>query len=264
MIALRRLLDQRRLARDFESPTVLVLTPVKDALRDLPGYFKRVAALSYPHDRISVGFLESDSRDWTYRLLQRDARRRLKSFHSVGIWKRDFGYQIPEGLPRWHGHIQAERRTVLAKSRNHLLSRALTDQEWVLWLDVDVDEYPADLIEQLLATGKSIVQPHCVLEYGGKTFDTNGWRDKGRLHLDDLRDEGEFVELDSVGGTVLWIRADLHRDGLIFPPFPYGLRNERARDCQGEYETEGLGLMARDMGHIPWGMPNFEVRHRRH
>ena len=38
---------------------------------------------------------------------------------------------------------------------------------------------------------QEIVQPHCVLEYGGPTFDTNGWRDHERLHLDDLRDEGE-------------------------------------------------------------------------
>ena len=34
--------------------------------------------------------------------------------------------------------------------------------------------------------------------------------------------KGDLVELDAVGGTVLFIRADVHRDGLVFPPFPYG------------------------------------------
>ena len=122
---------------------------------------------------------------------------------------------------------------MLAKSRNHLLFHALDDEDWVLWLDVDVIEYPPDLIERLLATGKEIVQPHCVLDYGGPTFDCNGWRDQGRLHLDDLRDEGELVELDAVGGTVLLVRADLHRDGLVFPPFLYGRRSlpRPARDA---------------------------------
>jgi len=62
---------------------------------------------------------------------------------------------------------------------------------------------------------------------------------------------------------VLLIRADLHRDGLIFPPVPYGLGSPLAREGRGEIETEGLGLMARDMGYRCWGMPNLEVRHGR-
>jgi len=106
------------------------------------------------------------------------------------------------------------------------------------------------------------VQPHCVQSYGGRTFDLNAWRDKGRLHLEDLRDEGTFAELHAVGGTVLWIRADIHRDGLIFPPFPYGQLNRFIRTREPELETEGLGMMAHDMGHTPWGMPHLEVLHR--
>ena len=146
----------------------------------------------------------------------------------------------PAGIPRGAEPIQVERRVVLAKSRNHLLAHALDDEEWVLWLDADVVEYPPDIIERLLATGKDIVQPHCVLDYGGPTFDCNGWRDRGRLHLDDLRAEGDLVELDAVGGTMLLVRADRHRDGLVFPAFPtastHGIRGDR-----GELETEGLG-----------------------
>ena len=150
---------------------------------------------------------------------------------------------------------------MLARSRNYLLSRALQDESWVLWLDVDVIAFPADLIERLLATGRDIVQPHCVLEYGGRTFDQNAWRDRGRLHLDALRGEGDLVPLDTVGGTVLLIWADVHREGLMFPTFPYGRANPLIRDG-GEVETEGLGIMARDMGYQCWGMPRLEVIHR--
>jgi hypothetical protein len=181
----------------------------------------------------------------------------------VGLWKRDFGYRVPDGIHRGAEPIQIARRTVLAKSRNHLLFHALDNEAWVLWIDIDVIEYPPDIIERLLATGRDIVQPHCVLEYGGATFDCNGWRDQGRCHLDDLRDEGELVELDAVGGTILLVRADLHRDGLVFPAFPYGVANPLIRKDCGELETEGLGVMARDMGYLCWGMPHLEVLHRR-
>ena len=85
--------------------------------------------------------------------------------------------------------------------------------------------------------------------------------------MNDLRSEGDVVPLDSVGGTMLLIRADVHRDGLIFPPFLYGKRNPLIRadnflaPGEGEIETEGLGVMARDMGYECWGMPNLEILH---
>ncbi len=97
----------------------------------------------------------------------------------------------------------------------------------MLWLDADVMEYPPDVIERLLATGKDLVHPNCVLDYGGASFDQNAWCDHGRLHLDDLRAAGDLVEIDSVGGSMLLVRADLHRDGLVFPAFPYGFGTTR-------------------------------------
>jgi hypothetical protein len=139
----------------------------------------------------------------------------------------------------------------------------------VLWLDVDVIGAAADLVDRLLATGKDIVHPHCVQTPGGPTFDRNGWRENGRVLLENLRGQGPPVRLDAVGGTVLMIRADIHRGGLIFPPFLYRGEHRLARDpgpwavygLRGEIETEGLGLMARDMGHLCWGMPDEEVIH---
>ena len=255
-----------------ERPTVLILTPVKDAADCLAEYFKRLHRLTYPHDLISIGFLESDSSDTTFADLQRRMPALGGEFRRARLWKKDFGYRIPPGVPRWEPAIQVERRAILAKSRNHLLFHALDDEAWVLWLDVDVVEYPPDLIERLLAAERDVVQPHCVLEPGGLTFDLNGWRDHGRLHLDDLRGEGELVELDAVGGTVLLVRADVHREGLVFPTFLYGAANPRVRTghrgdfegpLTGEIETEGLGVMAHDMGYRCWGMPHLEVIHRR-
>jgi hypothetical protein len=247
---------------------ILILTPVKDAASVLDAYFARLAGLTYPRRRISLGFLESDSVDGTYEVLVERLPALRRRYRRARLWKRDFGFRIPARYPRWAPAFQVPRRTVLAKSRNHLLFHALDDEDWVLWLDVDVIDYPPDILERLLAADRGIVQPHCVTEQG-RTFDWNAWRDQGRLHLDDLRPEGDLVRLHAVGATMLLVRADLHRDGLVFPPFLYGRASPFARrpnpwlpDTVGELETEGLGLMAMDMGHQCWGLPNLEIRHR--
>ena len=263
MRSLRRLLAPHDSSFALPAAKVLILTPVKDAADCIDGYCERLCGLTYPHRLISLGLLESDSSDDTYARLGRQVRRLRAEFRRARLWKRDFGYHIPSGLPRWDPAIQPARRSVLARSRNHLLFHALDDEDWVLWLDVDVIEYPADIIECLLATGKEIVQPHCVCDYGGPTFDRNGWRDQGRLHLDDLRGGADLVPLHAVGGSILLVRADIHRDGLIFPAFPYGIDNPLRRSGQGEIETEGLGMMAHEMGYQCWGMPQLEVIHRR-
>jgi cellulose synthase/poly-beta-1,6-N-acetylglucosamine synthase-like glycosyltransferase len=249
---------------------VLILTPVKDAAELAETYKTNLNSLSYPHDLISVGVLESDSRDDSgliFRELMQDLN---SSFRRTGFWQKNFDFRIPPNTPRWAEEIQPRRRAVLARGRNHLLFHALDDEDWVLWLDVDVIEYPPDIIERLLSYGKDILQPHCVLEYGGRTFDRNGWRGRGRYFLDDLRREGELVRLDAVGGTMLLIRADLHRDGLIFPPYYYGIASRLARRKtllhpgarSGEIETEGLGMMAADMSLPCWGLPHLEIKHR--
>ncbi len=249
---------------------VLILTPVKNASPFLETYFSALSKLSYPRELISIGFLESDSADDTYELVVAQAARLSGLFRRVGVWQRDFGFEIPAGVPRWSPDWQVQRRTILARSRNHLLSRALADEDWVLWIDADVLAYPADVVERLLATGKDIVHPHCLINPANqptKTFDLNAWRDHGRLHMDDLRSEGDVVPLDAVGGTMLLVKADVHRDGLVFPPFLYGKRNPLIRrgvffpSSEGEIETEGLGVMASDMGYQCWGMPNLEILH---
>jgi Anp1 len=247
---------------------VLILTPVKQSAGHLDHYFAALERLEHARDRLSLGLLESDSSDGTYELLEARLPWLKERFVRVTLLKRDFGYQMPAGLPRWAPALQLERRTVLAKSRNHLLLGALADEDWVLWLDVDVREYPSDIIGRLLAPGVDIVMPHCVTRPGGSTFDLNAWSHGGRLHLEDLRGGPELVPLDTVGGTMLLVRADAHRDGLNFPAFPYGRPNPLARDPSpmlgvgvGEVESEGLGLMARDLGYECWGMPHLEVVH---
>lgn len=240
---------------------------MKQAAAHLDRYFANLAALEQDPASVSLGFLVSDSTDGTADALRERLPGLRARYRRVTLVERDFGFAVPDDLRRWSAAIQAPRRIVLARSRNHLLFRALDDEDWVLWIDADVASYPPDVVTRMLATGKSIVHPHCVVAPGGRSFDGNAWRDGGDVRMDSLRGRG-LVRLEGVGGTMLLVRADVHRDGLVFPAFPYGVRSPQARRGNavngrlgGELETEGLALMAKDMGYEVWGMPDLEIVH---
>jgi glycosyltransferase involved in cell wall biosynthesis len=253
--------------RPPEPPTVAILTPVKNAARHAERYVDRILSLDYPYEQLSVSLLASDSDDETASVF----REQLERLNQVGIttrvFERDFGYHIPAGSERWDPTIQLDRRRVLALSRNHLLFRGLRDEEWALWLDVDVIEYPADIVQRLLSAGRDIVHPNCV-DGTGDSFDLNAWTDRGRWHLDVYGGQ-DIVELHAVGATMLLVNADRHRDGLTWPAYRYGLPNDRIRTDPGalgrtelgEIESEGLAIMAQDMGIACWGLPDIKIRH---
>ncbi len=73
---------------------VLILTPLKNASPFLQTYFSALSRLSYPRELISLGFLESDSRDDTYELVARHAAR----LSGPGVMASDMGYEC-WGMP---------------------------------------------------------------------------------------------------------------------------------------------------------------------
>src|SRR5947209_1344253 len=106
---------------------VLVLTPVKSAAAHLPAYLAGLDRLTYPRGHLALGLLEGDSTDDTHAALEARLPALRDRFRLVGLWRKDFGFQPPPGVHRWSPHIQVARRTVLARARNHLLSRALAE-----------------------------------------------------------------------------------------------------------------------------------------
>lgn len=254
-----------------DEPSILILTPVKNAVRALPHYVENLKALTYPHGLLSIALLESDSSDGTFEWLSGQLDGLRREFARVELFKRDYAYALPGH--RADASEQLRRRGILARSRNYLLTRALRDETWVLWIDADVCRWPRDVIQQLLAVRKDIVVPNCLVEGTDRTFDYGTFRLKpdaddldwtpylvdglilsppgfGRFYLSDLRGF-DCVSVDSVGGTMLLVRADLHREGLTFPAVPY----------RRYIETEGLAALAKDMGHRCWGLPKLEIFH---
>lgn len=212
-------------------------------------------------------------------------------FKSIIILRQDFEppLQSQDESERHKMQNQRDRRAAMAKARNSLLFTTLgPSTSWVLWLDADIVETPPTLIQDLAAHDKPIIAPNCFQRFYNsekkkmeeRPYDFNNWQDSpkaqeiaAQMGPDDILLEGyaematyralmaymtndggdvhQEVPLDGVGGTALLVKADVHRDGAMFPPFPF----------YHLIETEGFAKMAKRLGWHPTGLPNYKVYH---
>lgn len=61
----------------------------------------------------------------------------------------------------------------------------------------------------------------------------------------------DTVHLDGVGGCTALVRASIHREGAVFPAYPF----------QNQMETEGFGQMVKSLGGRMIGLPKYYVYH---
>src|SRR5262249_4561555 len=140
-------------------PSVLVLSPMKDTTPHLERYASLLEGLDWPRDRLSLGILEGDSRDGTFETLQAMRGRFERRVSRFALLQRHYGFHMPPDPPRWTPVFQRTRRTILARARNQLLFRALREQDYVLWIDADLAEYPADVLHRLIDAGVDVAMP---------------------------------------------------------------------------------------------------------
>jgi hypothetical protein len=253
---------------------IAILVPARDATTHLVGFLKAIDQLNVPKNQLKLVFCEGDSRDGTYERLVQLTEPLRPLYRDIILLRKDTGSRF-DASKRWLPSVQRTRRSGLARVRNHLIDHGLDENDdWALWIDVDVWRFPPDILEQLLHADARIVTPNCVIKHGGPSFDTNSSistltrydyrffrkvkhglfqppaNDPFRLHLSDLR-HSDRVPLDSVGGTMLLVDAALHRGGLRFPELPYDYL----------IETEAFGRLAKDCGITPIGLPRVEVLH---
>jgi GT2 family glycosyltransferase len=257
-----------------DPPNVAVFVPVRDGAPFITRNLDLIAALDYPTDKLRIVYCEGDSIDGSRALLDDLRDRRRGEFRGIDILGHDSGTAI-ERKRRWKPKLQLKRRGAIAGARNVLIRDGLRDDDdWVLWLDVDICDFPTHVLRTLLATGEKIVTPDCVLEPGGPSYDLNAHFETGkpadseyykymvgglfqppaeywhRRHMHDLR-YLDKVPLSAVGGTMLLVHASVHRAGLEFPEMPY----------MDMIESEAFGRLANDAGLRPVGLPNVEIIH---
>jgi hypothetical protein len=126
------------------------------------------------------------------------------------------------GLPHPH------RQFAMASIRQEMIEHHLRDEQWVFWVDVDIVDYSAGLIEELIQRAKGGVAAPLVLMQGdinepvgndgfgpGRFYDIAGFVENGRWarftppYFDQ---NGPAFHLNSVGSCYL-VNADLYRIG---------------------------------------------------
>lgn len=186
-------------------------------------------------------------------------------------------------------NVQKQRRSAMALARNSLLFSTIGPYtSWILWLDSDIVESPPTLIQDLISHDKPIVSANCYQRYYDeekkqdsiRPYDFNNWveSEEGLKIAQSLSDDEIIVEgyseiatyrplmahyydpkgdlntemeLDGVGGAAVLVKADVHRDGAMFPSFPF----------YHLIETEGFAKMAKRLGYQVFGLPNYLVYH---
>ncbi|PSR97487.1 mannan polymerase complexes MNN9 subunit [Coniella lustricola] len=275
---------------------VLILTPMARFYQE---YWDNLLKLTYPHQLITLGFILPKNKEGNEAtsLLQAQISKTQKTaaekdrFKSIIILRQDFDPPLAsqDESERHKMQNQKPRRAAMSKARNSLLFTTLGPSvSWVLWLDADIVETPPDLIQDLAMHDKPIVVPNCFQKYYDadkramdmRPYDFNNWKDSptaqelaSKMGKDDILLEGYSdmatfralmaymyderadkhmeVELDGIGGAAALVKADVHRDGAMFPPFAF----------YHLIETEGFAKMARRLGWISTGLPNYLVYH---
>jgi mannan polymerase complexes MNN9 subunit len=212
-----------------------------------------------------------------------------KRFNSIIIERQDFDPPLgnQDEATRHKMESQKARRAAMSRARNSLLFTTLGPSiSWVLWLDSDIIETPPSLIQDLASHDKPIIVPNCFQRFMNpktktleeRPYDFNSWIDSdparelaAKMDKDEILLEGyaqmatyrtllaylaekngnpkQEVALDGVGGTALLVKAEVHRDGAMFPPFAF----------YHLIETEGFAKMAKRLGWTAWGLPNYKV-----
>lgn len=186
--------------------------------------------------------------------------------------------------------VQKERRASMALARNELLFSTIGPHtSWVLWLDADIIETPVNLIQDLTTHNRPVLAANVYQRYYDedkkeksiRPYDFNNWQesDTGRsiaskMQPDEIIVEGyaeiatyrplmahfynadgpvsEEMILDGVGGGCTLVKAEVHRDGAMFPNFPF----------YHLIETEGFAKMAKRLNYGVFGLPNYLVYHK--
>ncbi|BAE62470.1 unnamed protein product [Aspergillus oryzae RIB40] len=275
---------------------VLILTPLA---RFYPEFWDNLVHLDYPHELISLGFIIPNTKEGSAALsalesaISKTQNGPIPSrFASISILRQDFEppLQSQDEKERHKLENQKARRESMSRARNSLLFTTLGPAtSWVLWLDADIIETPATLIQDLTGHNYPVIVPNCYQRYYNndhkqmevRPYDFNSWIDSSNAQSlaesmgpDEILLEGyaemptyrtlmayladiespnprRVIELDGVGGTALMVKADVHRDGAMFPAFPF----------YHLVETEGFAKMAKRLGYQVFGLPDYFVYH---
>ena len=294
IFTIRRLLKKEQIESDQSHVLLLTISNGESSWgsqswlwnRGFKGYLKMISQFEYPKRFMSYAFLTSDIRE--YHVMKKELDRFFDGNEGIPLVKLMYDDSIKFTVARENRQdpsLQKERRRLLARYRNTLTLSSLEQfHDAVLWIDADIVRIPNDLLAKFVKSDKEIIVPRTNYK-SGREYDMNTWAgprlkptidqrnkvargeffepnrtpDTKFLHMFPS-DSEEFVEMDSVGGTVLFMRAEVVRQGVVFTT-QYIVGAEWEYEGYDGIETEGICLLAQRLCFKCWGMPKEVCTH---
>ncbi|KAF9330634.1 hypothetical protein BG006_006412 [Podila minutissima] len=270
-----------------EKQNVLVLTLVRDHKswgqgRRFSDFMNIVQGFDYPLANINLGILASDKKEFNaivnhIKQIPGDMTHFFPNIRVI-LREKDSGISREN---RKDENAQRDRRRLIARLRNYLLYSTLRDEDSVLWIDSDMVMVPKNLLQRMIDSGKDVLTTATRMGPNGGFMDFNAWVgeritpnaeeqaviERGGIFVPQPRNvkythelQEEFGELDSVGGTVLFVRGEIHREGVAFTT-NYVIGAGWKYEGYDGIESEGLCYVAGFLGYKCWGMPYDIAEH---
>ncbi|KAF4552529.1 Hypothetical protein D9617_9g023170 [Elsinoe fawcettii] len=246
---------------------------VEDSLPRNISDLHKIIQHQYNSKRVSLGLLTSSREEYErYKqsIAQQDYQRVVIYFHP--------GFHKGQVVDREHRHddeFQEVRRAEMSKLRNFLMLKAHREEHHIVWTDADVYHLDSGIVRRMIrhtktAPGIGILTARCT-EGANMNYDLNAWHGSrpgpdytecvdGKCdeeHNDSQQqvlvdaviqgsDNDDLLPLDTVGGTLLYMRGSLIPQGLSFP-HQYTIGTAWGKKGWDGIESEGICYRARGL-----------------
>jgi hypothetical protein len=169
---------------------ILIGTPIKNGEIFVDNLLNQINNLSYPKKYISLCFVENDSEDNTWKKLNESIKQILNvdEYRKVIILKLDLGFKLRHE-DRHKFEYSKNRIKNLVVLRNFIVNNYLCDNDYIWWVDADIEEVPINSIEYLSSFDKDMLMPFYYSEWW-KCYDCASYAnvDNKIIKLDELSD----------------------------------------------------------------------------
>lgn len=149
---------------------ILIGIPVKNCGAWLENTVKQIINLQYDKENISVVFVENDSDDYSFAVVEYCANKLLSKYNyrSVKYEKMDIGFKLPHESRHDFRHMD-KRMNSLKIIRNYIVDTYLLDNDFLWWVDADYQYIPPNFLIDAVNFDTDIVMPRVEVE--GKNYD---------------------------------------------------------------------------------------------
>ena len=220
--------------KEPELPSVLILLPTKNHGQYLEKHLKNYKDLDYPRNRIRMVVVYAPSSDNTLDLLMDFAK---NADFKVELYQEPKFKNLRGRSSHWIGDLC------------NGLKEFVEDEEFTLFIDDDIIDFPSDLLKTLTEANKDVVSPYVYLDKTYKEFwDTMVFKDIKGVNFTRTNPPSKNSEIPievSSAGCCLMYKSD------IFVKVPFGNPAPHMTWCAS----------ARRMGYHIWALPYSKIIH---